>query len=299
MQTVLLSLLLAVAQPQAAASSQRQPAGGPTARAQSATLALINEADVPAANPGVLMEISVREGDTVQKGAAVAQVDSREADVKLRLAQYELNAAAEEAKNDVRVRAAAAAHRVAEAELAQAKATRARAPNSVSETEVRRLELSAERYKLEIEVAEKELSIARIKEQSGEAQVDQAKLELDKLAVNAPLDGAVVQVYKNVGEWVNPGDPIARVVRMDRLRVEGDVSASLYSPNELIGRPVTIEVGLPRDRVVRLQGEVTFVSPIVDLAGDFQVWAEVDNREENGYWLLRPGLQAQMMIHLQ
>ena len=298
MQTVILSLLLVVGQPPTAISNAKPPASGAVARAQSATLALINEAQVPAANAGVLMEISVREGDMVQKGAPVAKVDSREAEVKLRLAQYEPSAAAEEAKNDVRVRAAAAAHRVAEAELAQAKATRARAPNSVSETEVRRLELSAERYKLEIEVAEKELSIARIKEQSGEAQVDQAELELDKLSVEAPLDGAVVQVYKNVGEWVNPGDPIARIVRMDRLRVEGDVSASLYSPDELVGRPVTIEVRLPRDRVVRLQGEVTFVSPLVDLAGDFQVWAEVDNREENGFWLLRPGLQAEMLIHL-
>ena len=86
---------------------------------------------------------------------------------------------------------------------------------------------------------------------------------------------------------------------MDRLRVEGDVSAATYTPDQLMGKPVTVEVRFPRDRVVKFQGEVTFVSPIVNISGDYQVWAEVENREENGFWLLRPGLRAEMIINLQ
>jgi multidrug resistance efflux pump len=246
----------------------------------------------------VLTEIAVKEGVLVQSGAAIALVDSREAEGKRRLAQFELDAAAEEAKSDVRVRAAAAAKEVAEAEVETAEQTVARARKAVSETELRRLKLSAERYGLEVEVAEKDLEVARITKDAKAAAVDLADLELTKLNITSPLDGVVVQVYKHKGEWAQLGDPIARVVRMDRLRVEGDFKSALYTANELIGRQVTVEVRLPRDRVVQLQGEVTFVSPLVDLAGDFQVWAEVENREENGYWLLRPGLQADMTVHL-
>jgi multidrug resistance efflux pump len=262
-------------------------------------LALIAEADVPAAHPGVLTSIAVKEGHLVQSGADIAQIDPREAENKLRLAEFEFSAADKEAESDVRVRAAAAAKEVAEAELEQAEQTRRRAPNSVSETEVRRLKLSAERYGLEVEVAEKDLEVARITRNAKGSAVDLAKLERTKLNIASPLDGRVEQVYKHVGEWVQPGDAIARVVRMDRLRVEGDFNSALYSPDELVGRPVTIEVRLARDRVVRLQGEVTFVSFLVDLAGDYQVWAEFDNREENGVWLLQPGLKADMSVHLQ
>jgi multidrug efflux pump subunit AcrA (membrane-fusion protein) len=293
MQTIFLAAIFVVSQAQPSTPS------GPVAVVEAATLALIDEANVPAAKEGILTEIHVKEGDTVQKGASIAQTDVREAEVKLRLAQHELAAAQEEAKSDVRVRAAQAAHRVAEAELTQAKATRLRAENSVSETEVRRLELSAERYKLEIEVARKDLAIAEITQQSKEAQVEQVQLELDKLQTLSPLDGVVVQVYKNLGEWASPGDPVARVVRMDKLRVEGDVSSDLYTPDQLYGRPVTVEVRLPGNRIVRLQGEVTYVSPIADIAGEFQVWAEVDNREEKGFWLLNPGRRVEMKIHLQ
>jgi multidrug resistance efflux pump len=298
MQAIILSALLAVAQQPATSAQPRSPIPGATARAQGATLALINEAEVPAALPGVLTEVAVKEGDLVQTGADIAQVDPREAEGKRQLAQFEFDAAAEEAKSDVRVRAAAAAKEVAEAEVEQAEKTVDRARNAVSETELRRLKLSAERYGLEVEVAEKDLEVARITKNAKGAAVDLANLELTKLNTTSPLDGVVVQVYKHKGEWAQLGDPIARVVRMDRLRVEGDFNAALYTPDVLIGRPVTVEVRLPRDRVVRLEGEVTFVSPLVDLAGDFQVWAEVENREENGYWLLRPGLPADMTVQL-
>jgi multidrug resistance efflux pump len=241
----------------------------------------------------------VKEGQLVQKGAPVAQLDDREAQGKQRVANFELAAAEEEAKDDVNVRFAQASFRVAEAEVAQAKATRARAPQAVSDTDMRRLELNSEKSKLQIEVSEKEYIVAGITRDTKRAALDLAELEVSRMKVTSPLDGVVVQLYKNAGEWAQPGDPIARVVRMDRLRVEGDFSAALYSPDQLMGRPVTVEVRLPRDRVVRLQGEVTFVSPLVDLAGDFQVWAEVENREENGYWLLRPGLQADMTVQLR
>jgi multidrug resistance efflux pump len=298
MQAILLSALLAVAQAPQTSVQPRSPQTA-TARAQDgARLALIEEADIPAANPGVLTKIDVKEGHLVQQGAQIAQIDDREATGKKRLADFEFNAAVEEAKSDVRVRAAAAAQKVAEKELEQALETRRRAPNSVSDTELRRLELSAERYGLEVEVAQKDLEVARITRDAKGAAVDLSELELTKLNITSPIDGRVEQVYKHVGEWVQPGDPIARVVRMDRLRVEGDFNSELYSPDELVGRPVTVEVRLAGNRLVRLEGEVTFVSLLVDLAGDYQVWAEVENREENGVWLLQPGLKADMVVHL-
>ena len=48
-----------------------------------------------------------------------------------------------------------------------------------------------------------------------------------------------------------------------------------------------------------LSGKITFVNTLVQAGGEYKVWAEVENREENGQWLLRPGLNVTMQIHMR
>ena len=50
---------------------------------------------------------------------------------------------------------------------------------------------------------------------------------------------------------------------------------------------------------MRLDGKIVFVSPLVQPGGEYLVWAEVENKQENGHWLLRPGLTATMTIQLK
>ncbi len=61
-----------------------------------------------------------------------------------------------------------------------------------------------------------------------------------------------------------------------------------------------ISVGLPGGGTEKLTGKISFVSPKVGSNRDYRVWAEVDNLPgRGGYpWLLRPGVTAEMIIHL-
>lgn len=94
------------------------------------------------------------------------------------------------------------------------------------------------------------------------------------------------------------GEPLAHLVRTDRLRVEGYVDAAKYDPEEIRGRPVTVEVRLANDRRERFEGKIVFVSPLVESGGDYRVFAEVPNRKAaSGEWLLRAGQTASMTIH--
>ena len=65
------------------------------------------------------------------------------------------------------------------------------------------------------------------------------------------------------------------------------------------GQPVRATVTLANGRVETCPGNIVFVSPIVDAGPQFLVWAEVVNRQDNGHWLLRPGLNAEMSIELK
>ena len=58
--------------------------------------------------------------------------------------------------------------------------------------------------------------------------------------VRAPIDGVIVELKRHRGEWVAAGDTLLRLLRMDRLRIEGFINAKDYVPGRS-GRP-------PRDR---------------------------------------------------
>jgi len=100
------------------------------------------------------------------------------------------------------------------------------------------------------------------------------------------------------GEWVAAGESVIQVVRVDRLRVEGFLSATEFGPEEIAGRPVLVEVQFAGGRSARFSGNVVFISPLVQAGNKYRVRAEVENRAENGHPLLRPGMSATMTIPL-
>jgi len=69
-------------------------------------------------------------------------------------------------------------------------------------------------------------------------------------------------------------------------------------PNEVAGKPVTVRVKLARGQEETFFGRVDFASPTVPAGGQFRVCAEVENRQQDGHWLLGRGMTAEMTIHL-
>ncbi len=262
-------------------------------------VSLIEEAKVPAREPGVLVELRIREGDVVQKGALIAKIDDDQPQMERRKAKAEHEQAVAKAESDVDVRYAIAAELVAEAEHKKALESHAKVPGSVTEVERDRLKLSEKKGELQIEQAELERRLNGLAAQSKEVEVLAAANAIDRRLIKSPLDGVVVQVFPHEGEWLQPGDPLARVVRTDRLRVEGYVDSARHDPAEVSGRPVTVAVTLAGGRRESFKGTIVFTSPLVESGGDYRVFAEVENRQDpgSGQWLLRPGQTATMTIH--
>jgi multidrug efflux pump subunit AcrA (membrane-fusion protein) len=274
-------------------------------------VSLIQEAKVPAQEGGILVKLSAQEGQAVAVGGLLAQIDDARNVLAEKAAGLKLGVAQEKAQNDINVRYSKAAADVAKAEYDQALRTNQRSTGSVPETEVRRLLLAARRAVLGIEQADMEFRVTGLEARVAQAEVEAAAEEIRRRKITSPLDGVVVNVDRHLGEWVQPGDAVAHIVRMDRLRVEGfleandrldregRVTARGYDPAEIDGRPVSVTVRLPRGRQETFQGKVTFVSPLVEAGGQYRFWVEVENRKVSDHWLLRPGLMADMKIHLK
>ncbi|MFO0423842.1 MAG: efflux RND transporter periplasmic adaptor subunit [Planctomycetia bacterium] len=262
-------------------------------------VSLVEEAKVPAREPGVLVELVVREGATVRRGDVIAKIDDDQPQMEKRKAKAEHDQAVAKAESDVDVRYSIAAEQVAEAEHKKALESHAKVPGSVTEVERARLMLNERKSELQIEQAQLERHMASLAAASKGVELEAAENAIERRLIKSPLDGVVVQVFPHQGEWMQPGDPLARVVRADKLRVEGYVDSSRFDPEVVRDRPVTVEVTLADDRKESFPGRIVFTSPLVESGGDYRVFAEVENRQAagSGQWLLRAGQTARMTIH--
>ncbi len=263
---------------------------------QHCLVSLIEEVQVPAQEAGVLETCAIKEGQQVKAGELLAVIDDTRAKMQLKVAGFKLEVAKEEADNSIHVRYANAAAKVSEAEYLQAVEANRKVSGTVPQAELRRLLLTHRRTVLEIEQAEMSLRIAGLEAQVSRAEVDAAQENLQRRRITSPLNAVVVELYRHAGEWVQPGDPVMHLAQVNRLRIEGFLNTDKVDPGEVAGRPVTVRVRLAHERTEQFTGKIVFVSPLVQAGGEYQIWAEVENRQRNGQWVLRPGLSAEMTI---
>ncbi|TWT59777.1 efflux RND transporter periplasmic adaptor subunit [Rubinisphaera italica] len=258
-----------------------------------ALVRLIAEVYVPATESGQLTEVLATEGQLLQKGAPIGRLNDELVKIDAYLAGIEKEIAQEKSSNDVDRRFAEKSLEVAESELRLSRDAVRRVPDSISQTELDRLRLVVEKSSLSIEQAERDMRIAKLNQQLDKREYEAAVVRVARRQILAPIDGQVAEVLAQPGEWLNPGDPIVKIIRMDRLRIEVTLDGQKYGP-ELQGREVEFEVALPPgDRIEKFQGLVTYVSPEVQpINGTIRVWAEVENPDR----LLRPGVHGKLTI---
>ncbi len=201
--------------------------------------------------PGVVQEVYVpveMVGRRVKKGDRLFLVDTRQLQAQLRFHEANLAAArAQLAKLEAQPRPeeippSEAKVRAAQAALAlqQDQADRARrmAPaQAIAVEDLRQRLLSAEVARQQLAQAqaddrllragawEPDKAIARAAIAQAEAQVEQARIEIDRSLVRAPVDGTVLQVNVRPGEYVGapPSQALVVLGRVKPLHVRVDI----------------------------------------------------------------------------
>lgn len=336
------------------AESQLEPVTGRV------KFALIRQSEIPSKDAGTISELRVAEGDAVRQGDILFVLDSQEqqlavtarrlalqiarlkADDELALqsaraqlleakaakevAGVRLEIAEAEASSSAAVDIASAETRLRQLELERAEKARESFRSAISGTQIDRLKTSVKKGQLEIQQAEEDVDVSRLKPAAERAAVRQkeqeiqryetlvsqeqasrvvaglsrdvqenelriAEARLDRRYIRAPFDGVVMRVDVNSGEWVEPGTVVSRVIDLSRLRAEGFVKASAVDRN-FVGQTVRIKVqSEAQTRVV--EGRITFVSREVDPQNqEVKFYAEVNN--EDGQLL--PGMHGQLSV---
>jgi macrolide-specific efflux system membrane fusion protein len=257
---------------------------------ESVVLRLLEEAEVPAQEGGVLTEVAVREGQRVKKGELLAQIDDQVAQLAADATKSQYEIAQAKATNDVRIRFAKKALEVSQAELRRSTESIERFAKSVSQSQLDVEKLTVERNQLESEQAEHEHQVATLEAKSKENELAAARAQVARRQILAPFDGVIVQIYVRRGEWVEPGQQALRIVNVNRLKAEGFVAAAQASA-DLVGK--SVKLALEGSQQPPAAGTLVFVSPEMDpITSQVRAWAEIDNRDGR----LRPGQTVTMTI---
>jgi len=203
---------------------------------------LVEEAKVPAREAGVIVTLLVRLGQPVEKEEEIARIDDGVPHMELLKARQELEQAkAKKVAGDDAIAYAMDVLKVAEAELGMAeKANVPGRPPVHPKAVIDQLQLNVKKSEWQLKQSRLERDVAALAVTSEEVKVRAAESAIERRSIKSPITGVIHELPKHLGEWMQPGDTLAHVIRTDTLRVEGFVSDGV----EAGGRSAPAEAGV-------------------------------------------------------
>ncbi|MEM7783259.1 MAG: HlyD family efflux transporter periplasmic adaptor subunit [Planctomycetota bacterium] len=262
---------------------------------QQCNIVFIDNIKLPAQEIGVIENMNVKEGDFIPAGSVVATIDDEIYRQLVSEAQLRYEIASETAADSSGLMAAKKKYKVASIEAD--KTQRLAARGSKSESEAMMAVYTEDIAKLELDKAVMESAKAKKEKMMAELALRQAQSRLNRHVLKVGFDAYVIKIQKKPQEYVNVGDEVMQVARMDKLWVTGTVDTSKVDAFEMLNRPVTITVSLARGKVKTYPGKIAHVALTRQARNLYMVKAEIDNEPINGHWVLQPNMVVDMRIH--
>ena len=159
-----------------------------------ATIEAINKATLSSQTSGRIIKINFDNNDYVQEGEVLLEITNKEQGAKL-------------AANEAQLLSAKAAYN--EAQLTYARFKKLFPKGAISKGQLDQAEATASTSKQQIHAAE--------------ANLIQAKESLDYTIVKAPFSGIVTERHVEVGETINPGEPLFSGMSLEDLRAVSEI----------------------------------------------------------------------------
>lgn len=291
------------------------------------------EIDITSKIAGRVVVLSVKEGDHVQQGQVIAQIDRRDLETQRKQAEtavYALQAQAEQAAVTTQLQqgtyssdqvSAVDQAKKAKADLDLAEANYQRFQSLVDQGAVSRQTFDS--YKTQYEVAQASYASAQAgvkKSESALLQVDadqaneaafQKKIEqaraalqqidvaLDETQIRAPFDGIITEKYVEEGSMVSQGMPLVSIQDPVDNWVDFKIPETELAQYHR-GQTMMLEA---RDGATRVQGKITDISKKADFAatratserGDSSDIISFNIKVRTDSELLRPGMRFRMV----
>ncbi len=259
---------------------------------QSAVVSLIDDVSLTFGESGIVRQVNFVPGEHIRKGDLLAELDSTDAELEINRVQAELEMAKLKANNEITVQLAEKALGLAIAELKRAKNANIEFDNTVSASEIDRLTLARDEAELRIKQAKRDIEYTRLQVRLKETEFEIARHKRERRRLLSPIDGVIVDIEHHGGEWAQPDQTFCRILRTDRVRVEGFVSEA--DGDVEVGQPVVLShLSRKTGESQKFRGVIAFVDPEIDtVTGQYRITAEFENPEG----ILRAGQRPTLLI---
>lgn len=259
---------------------------------------LIHDIEVPALEAGQIKEILVKENQEVTPDTLIAQLRDDAARLQREVAIKNRNVAKVDAQNVNRIKYAQKSLEFAK-DIYVRKERLYNESQSINFVEFREAQYQESQAQLQLDEAYTQQKVAQEKLSVEEVNIRAADDLIDRHRVKCLLEkGQVAEIFVQVGEWVNRGDKVARVIDMRNLKIEGRADARSLYPEQLADRPVIVTVKLPNDQTETLQGRVVKISLENSFSDTFFFEVHVTNQLRGNYWMLRPNMEVDIRVLL-
>jgi len=198
---------------------------------------------------GKLSAIFFEEGDSIQEGELVAQMDDAEQRVVVESARLQ---------NESQAEVNRAKFALDEAVILVERATETFQGGAASEWEVRRAQLQRDQ-------ADADLQIAKDRQKLAAANLKLEEARLNRLRLLAPFDGEVIERSAEPGATLTQTDPVLAVAALDSLEAHINLPASIFDRLK-IGRVYQLGAGDPINAT--LPGRLKHIYRIIDTASE-------------------------------
>ncbi len=201
--------------------------------------------NVAAVETGTISAIHVREGDVVEKGQILVQLDDAVYRALLAIAEEGMHSRGQ--------------LKSAEAELSMRR-------QRLEKLEALRMQGHARQEEVERAQADMEIAEARVLSANELLEIkrleyNKVQIQLSRRAIRAPLDGVVSRLHKDEGEFVAPNDPyVMELVELDPLLGTFSVPSHLAVRLEN-GQQLSVFL---EDVQQWVEGEIESIAPVTD-----------------------------------
>ncbi len=267
-----------------------------------ATIESDDEIRILAEAAGRTTQVAVEEGDRVEQDRVLAQLDDREAQLRVERARVQLAEAKIAYTSLVRLdqQEAELSLRGAKVAAAEARENYRRAENMAKAGLISQEELDAKQTQREtaevalqtevVRLEYKTIDDARYRYQRAQTELKEAELQLQFTTVKAPITGVVSERQVARGQFVQKNEHLFTVVDPARLLARTFLPEK-FSSQVTIGQHAQVETEALQTE--RFAARVKLISPVVEAeSGTFKVTVELLNPPPT----LKPGMFATVLI---
>jgi RND family efflux transporter MFP subunit len=225
---------------------------------------------------GIVQSIYVKEGSYVKKGQKILKLENQ-------LQQLEVNRRKIIWKDKAQLNASIENQKI-QKRLFNSTKELYEQTRAVSEQEVQLLE--SKLYTLKGDIA-----MRKENEKKEKIEYNIAQKLLSKYLIKSPINGVVIEMGLQRGEWAKSGKPFVRIVNTYTCYIDINIDEA-YSSKLKVGKKINFTVKT-KNVTAKKKGKIIFISPVADMAsGLVRIKIEFLNKKNR----VTPGLSATINI---